>query len=425
MRLTAATECSDPSTIDALDPSWYATGDPHSFWRHLRAERPVYWHETSDNPGFWILTRHSDVCDVLRRFKDFTSEPGNLLTTLGKKDLASGKMLAVTDPPRHTAIKRQINSCFTKTAVEALEPEVRRLARRMFVPAVQGEVFDFALQSAFFPIAVTALLMGIDQRDWYRLKQFAYVAIADQDPDMTSGNRSRALEWSHSEIFSYFSVELAKDNSRRRDLIGAIAAARIDDRPLSREERLFNAYSVLLGATVTTSHSANVALLALSENPNVFSDWKAATADESFIEEVFRWSSPANHFVRYATRDVVIRDTLIREGDPVTVWLGSANRDEEIFDAPYLFDIHRDPRLHIAFGVGAHRCIGAPLARLAIRIFSEEARRLISSLEVSHGVEHLSSNFIAGIKRLPIQIELTNDARRELSSLEPFVDEAM
>ncbi|MFE9637275.1 cytochrome P450 [Streptomyces sp. NPDC006463] len=420
MRMTTAGESVDLSAIDFFEPSLYATGHPHAAWRTLRADHPVYWQRRPDGTGFWVLTRYRDVCRVLRNFRDFSSESGNLLTTLGKKDLGSGKMLAVTDPPHHTAIKRQINTCFARSAVEALEPQIRVLARRVFAPGCDGDVFDLAAQTAFYPIAITALLMGIDPSDWGRLKRFAYVAIADQDPEVASGGQDRALEWSHSEIFAYFGGQFTKDLTQRRDLMGAIANARIGDRPLSREEKLFNAYSVLLGATVTSSHAANASFLALADNRKAETLWRRERCTDTFVEEVFRWSSPANHFMRHATKDIKIHDTLIRAGDPVTVWLGSANRDEAVFEDPYAFDVRRDPRLHIAFGVGAHRCIGAPLARLAMRIFAEETLRIVESFEIAGPVDHLASHFISGIKHLPVKIVPTRDARRELASLDPL-----
>nr|WP_161558105.1 hypothetical protein [Streptomyces antimycoticus] len=134
--MTSASAPVDLAGVNLYDPGLYARGEPHAVWRTLRAEHPVYWQQMPDGPGFWVLTRHDDVCHVLRDFRKFTSEEGNLLTTLGTRDLAGGKMLAVTDPPRHTVIKRQINAPFTKTAVEALEPDLRRLARRILVPGL-------------------------------------------------------------------------------------------------------------------------------------------------------------------------------------------------------------------------------------------------------------------------------------------------
>ncbi len=421
MRLTAESTTVAPETIDLFDPGFYAVGDPHAAWRTLREHSPVHWQQVDSERGFWSLTRYDDVCRALREFRTFSSEHGNLLTVLGTRDLASGKMLAVTDPPRHTVIKRQVNSYFTAAAVQAFEPQLRDLARRVLAPAAGGEVFDLAAATAFYPIAFTALVMGIDREDWVRLKRFAYVAIADQDPEFTEGkDAARALERAHAEIFAYFMGQIGRDNSARDDLTGAIARARDGDRPLGRDEQLYNLYSVLLGATVTTSQAANAAVLAFVDNPGQFELWRKTGCTDSLVEEVLRWSSPANHFLRHTTHDLEIGGVRIAAGDPVAVWLGSANRDETVFDRPYDFDVTRDPNRHIAFGVGAHRCIGAPMARLALRILFEEMREHVERFEPAGPVEHLASNFIAGIKRFPVRAVPKPGHEDALAGLEPL-----
>lgn len=420
MRLPATVRRLDISGINLYDPAWYATGDPHSAWYTLRAECPVYWQEMPDGSGFWLVTRHHDVCEVLRNFGTFTSRRGNLLTTLSRHDLASDKMLAVTDPPLHTVIKRQLNRYFTRAAVQALEPDIRAVARRVIAAGIDGNVFDLAAHTAMYPIAVTALLMGLDERDWARLRRFSYIAIADQDTDITMGEDSNALARAHAEIFAYFAGHVRPSGSGADNVITAIRNAHIGDRPLSRTEVLFNCYSLLLGATVTTAHAVNVAVLALDEFPDQAREWRHTGSTEFLGEEVLRWSSPANHFLRYATHDTDIAGTVIRKDDPVTVWLGSANRDERVFENPYQFKVNRNPGQHIAFGVGAHRCIGAPLARLALTVFLDEARDLVEEFNVAGPVAHLSSNFIAGVKQLPASIVLKPGAHRALADVTPL-----
>ncbi len=421
MRITTEHNRVSVSSIDLFSPSFYALGDPHEAWRTLRAESPVHWQQVDGDRGFWALTRYADVCDVLRRFRAFTSEHGNLLTTLGRGDAAGGKMLAVTDPPRHTQIKRQINSYFTHSAVAALEPQVRTLARRALAPGVHGEAFDLATAMAVYPIAFTALLLGINRADWARLRRFAYVAIADQDPEFANDSGvGRDLEQAHAEIFAYFMGEIREENIGRPDLTGAVARARLGNTPLSRAEQVYNLYSILLGATVTTAHAACAGMLALIENPGQFERWQRLGCTSSLVEEVLRWTSPANHFLRYARHDLKIGGTQIRAGEAVTVWLGSADRDEAVFADPYHFEVDREPNPHIAFGVGAHRCIGAPIARLALRILFDEVLRHVERFEAAGPVEHLASNFIAGIKRFPVRIVLKAGHKADFASVEPL-----
>ena len=124
--------------------------------------------------------------------------------------------------------------------------------------------------------------------------------------------------------------------------------------------------------------------------------------------------------MRHATRDVRIHDVLVAKGDPVTVWLGSANRDEKMFTDPFRFDVRRQPNRHIAFGVGAHRCLGAPMARLALHVFFDELLRHVRGIELAGPVEHLASNFIAGIKKLPVRLEMRPGSRQGFAALTPL-----
>jgi cytochrome P450 len=177
---------------------------------------------------------------------------------------------------------------------------------------------------------------------------------------------------------------------------------------------------VLLGATVTTSHALNAGVLALIENPQQHARWQELGCTGALVEEMLRWSSPANHFMRHATEDVELHGVRIAKGDPVTVWLGSANRDEDVFADPYTFDVTREPNKHVAFGVGAHRCIGAPMARLALEVFFDEALRTVERFEAAGPTAHLASNFIAGIKSLPVRAVLRPGQSGALTGVEPL-----
>jgi cytochrome P450 len=420
MRLSATVTQVDVSDIRLYDPAWFVTNDPHAAWYTLRTNHPVFWQQMPDGTGFWAVTRHRDVCEVLSNSALFTSRHGNLLTNLNRGELASDKMLATTDPPLHTIIKRQLNNFFTRSAVQKLEADIRKIARRVIAAGIDGEVFDLASYTAMFPVAVTALLLGLDEKDWKRLKEFSYIAIADQDTDIASPGDDNILERAHAEIFAYFASRIATADRTDQGVISALLGAQTGDRRFGRAEVLFNCYSLLLGATVTTAHAANVAILSLAEYPDQDRIWRESGCTAPLVEEVLRWSSPANHFLRYATADTAIADFVIKAGQPVTVWLGSANRDEEVFKYPYRFDANRMPVQHIAFGVGSHRCIGAPLARLSLTVFLEEVRNLVESFNIGSPVTHLASNFIAGIKSLPASITLKSSAYREFSQVKPL-----
>ncbi|NYH77418.1 cytochrome P450 [Actinopolyspora biskrensis] len=315
-------------------------------------------------------------------------------------------MLAVTDPPLHGRLKAPLAPRLSKQAVRELEPALRELTRRVLAPGASPETWDFAAQAAFYPIGIAGLLLGIPERSWAGLTSATYAAVAESDPDYAQPGaaRSAVLSRAHSEIFLYFHTEVARpDRAEADDLIGALLRAARDDAALTREEVILNAYSLLIGATVTTSHVASAGLLALLENPAEHARWLATGDTPALVEEILRWASPANHALRHTTKEVRMHGTIIGAGQPVSAWLGSANRDERVFPDPFRFSVDRRPNRHIAFGVGAHRCLGAHVARLALNVLFDEIGRNFERIELAGEPRHLQSTFIAGIKNLPVR----------------------
>ncbi|MGP4051180.1 cytochrome P450 [Streptomyces sp. 2A115] len=416
---------------DLSDPQFYGTGDPHPVWTRLRAEDPVHRQCPVDaKPAFWAVTRHADVSRVLARHVEFTTSRGNILTTLGQTDIAGGKMLAVTDPPEHKRLKDPLAPHVSRQAVRDHEPALRQFSRRLLSVGAREDTWDFAAQAAGYPIAIAGLLLGIPESSWDRLKHFTYAAVAESDPDYApeGSSRSQVLSRAHSEIFLYFATEVSRpERAEADDLIGALLRAVPDGEPLSREEVILNAYSLLIGATVTTSHAASGGLLALLENPGEYARWRASGDTGSLVEEILRWTSPANHALRHTIDEVRLGDACIGAGQPVTAWLGSANRDESVFPEPFRFAVDRKPNRHIAFGVGAHRCIGAHVARLALTVLFEEIAKNFERIELAGEPRHLHSTFIAGIKSLPVRTVLGPDGvgLRDLQPLGKTTEEAL
>ncbi len=209
----------------------------------------------------------------------------------------------------------------------------------------------------------------------------------------------------HREIFAYFQdVVTQRQRHLGDDLISLLLTIELEDiQRLSAGEVISNCYSLLLGANVTTPHVPSAALLNLIET-DAYSDW----ADHpeligSGMEEALRWASPANHFMRYTRHDIELHGVKIKAGEPVVAWLGSANRDEDVFQDPYRFNIRRKPNRHVAFGIEPHYCVGHTVARLSLHILFEELFQTFENFELAGPVEHLCSNFIAGIKHLPLR----------------------
>jgi cytochrome P450 len=407
MKITtpAADARTDLGGIDLFDAALYTSGDAHLAWQTLRAQAPVFWNPRPDGSGFWAVTRRADVRRVLRDHEVFTSERGTVLWMLGIPDPASGKMMAVTDPPRHKNIRRPLSQPLAQQAMPGYAADIRRLARQMVAPAWDCAVWDAAAAFARLPVASIAMLMGLPSEDIERLLQWTYACIAPWDPHFGKGHMGATLVWAHHEIMDYFAHRVRERRAEPApDLLGHLISIEVGGRRLTDGEVIVNCYSLLLGAAVTTSQAITATLIGLAGQCGGVGRWDAGTDVANAVEEALRWSSPTMHFMRYALRDIVLHDVKIREGDAVTAWIASANRDESVFPDPYIFSPQRVPNRHIAFGSGPHRCVGQNFARLTLRIVFEEFFSKLDTFELAAPPVHLLSNAAAGVVSAPMRL---------------------
>lgn len=407
MRLTRPTgqEPVDLKTVDLVDPAVHGLGDPHAIWHAMRQREPVHWQEVDGDLGYWSTTLYDDVARVLRDHTTFTSEHGTLLNLLGKKDPASRQQLPATDPPRHTQMRSPVQRALNGRILERHRVLIRDEVKFLFADIVDGEPFDFAAMTAKLPMAVTGTLMGLDRADWPQLTYLTSQAIAPDDPEYVMPEGSRVtLQRAHRQLFATFEDSVARRRSDGDgDLIDVLRTMDVEDgRKLRPGEIVSNCYSLLLGANVTTPHVPNAVMPELMKDGR-YADWAAhPELLLSGINEALRWSSPASHFMRYAKHDVQLSGVTVRRGEPVVAWLGSANRDSGVFPDPYTFDVRRNPTRHLAFGVGPHYCVGHAVARITLQEFFLELFEQFESFEPAGEAEHLHSNFIAGLKHLPL-----------------------
>jgi cytochrome P450 len=309
-------------------------------------------------------------------------------------------------------MREPLSKVLCRQALEPLAPKIRVLVQRLIAPLLDGAVWDLASATAGFPMAFTGTLMGLPEKDWARLTRLTSMAVAPSDSDFREGSSQDTLSSAHHELFSYFS-SLVRQRSRypEDDLVSFLAKMTMDDLKMRHDAIVYNCYSLLLGANVTTPHTIAAMVNSFIDHPE---EYRRLVENPALIplgiEEGLRWSSPAIHFLRYTVQDTEIGGVEIKTGDAVVAWVGSANRDEDIFRDPFTFDVTRSPNRHVTFGLGPHYCIGAPLARYALLLLFEEITRLVSGFHRAGSVEHLSSNFIAGIKRLPIVADLNERA---------------
>jgi cytochrome P450 len=393
--------------VDLFDLDLYTSGDPHPVWDVMRAEAPLHHQVLPDGREFWSVTRYEDVCRVLGDHREFTSERGTVPTHLGQDDVAAGVLMTSTDPPRHTEVRRPLGSRLTARAVRSWEDRIRGTVVRFLEPALDGETFDLAERALLLPAMVTGPLLGIPEKDWEELVQLTAMVTAPSDPHFLQGSEAATLAISHHELVTYVR-EWVRGRRATGDeddsLLHHLMTVRPGGAPLSDEEIALDGYSILLGANVTTPHTVSGTVHALIERPEQF---EKAQADPSLIpnlvEEGLRWSSAACNFMRYAVDDVPIGGGTVPARGAVVAWIGSANRDASQFPDPHTFDITRsNAKRHVAFGFGPHFCIGAPLARLTLRVFFEELLQRFGSIELAGEPQHLRSYFIAGTTHLPV-----------------------
>jgi cytochrome P450 len=387
--------------INLVDPGLYSEGDPHLMWREQRRHDPVSWQE----PGFWSVTRYEDVSTVLRTNEAFTSQKGTLLNLLGKGgDPAEGSNLVTTDPPRHTRMRAPIQRALSIRTAEDYRWQIRDLVAELLAPLGDGGAFNFAAVMSQVPTAVTGMLLGLPRQDWGRLTHLAMSALAPDDPKyrLPAGPEA-TLQAAHHEIFLYFQDLVSQRRSQPGDdLIGTLLTMEVDGGRLSLSEIVANCHSLLIGAIVTTPQVATATFAELAGR-DVMDDWASSPGKmKGALEEAIRWASPSTHFMRHATRDYALAGVTIRAGDPVVVWLGSANRDEDVFEDPFTFNIARTPNRHIAFGIGPHYCIGHSIARVTLRVIFAELLGRFTDFEVVAPPRRLRSNAITGIIELSV-----------------------
>ncbi|MGW1993892.1 cytochrome P450 [Embleya sp. NPDC001921] len=396
----------DLDRVDLFDLDLYTSGDPHPIWDVMRAKAPLHHQVLPDGREFWSVTRYEDVCRVLGDHREFTSERGTVVTHLGEDDVAAGKLMTSTDPPRHTQVRRAIGAKLTARAVASWQDRIRESIVRFLEPALDGDTFDLAEKAHRLPMIVAGPLMGIPERDWDELVQLTAMVTAPSDPHFKHGSEAATLAISHHELVTYVTQWVKRRRSAGDEdgsLLDHLMSVRAGDAPLTDEEIALDGYSLLLGANVTTPHTVSGTVLALVERPEQFAKVQAdPSLVPSLVEEGLRWTSAACNFMRYAVDDVEIGGGTIPARGAVVAWIGSANRDESQFTDPHRFDVTRRENRHVAFGFGPHYCIGGPLARQTLRIFFEELLQRFESIELDGEPQHLRSYFIAGMTHLPI-----------------------
>ena len=393
--------------VELFDPDAYANGVPHETFARLRREAPVYRHPQPGASPFWAITRHHDVVAVSRSAATFSSERrGALLREPPEEALATQRLMMLNmDPPRHTKLRGLVNKGFTPRMVARLEEPVRRICAQLVRSAVERGECDFVTEiAAELPLQVIAELLGIPQSDRHQVFEWSNTMIGGDDPEFRrSEEEARGAAMA---MYAYANeLALQRRDSPRDDLVSVLMRAEVDGEHLTEME--FDLFFLLLAVAgnETTRNLISGGMLALMQHPD---QWRRLLGDRSLVpaavEEMLRWVTPVMQFQRTAQRDTEIAGVPIAEGDRVGLFYVSANRDEAVFDEPDRFDVGRTPNDHVAFGAGGpHHCLGNNLARLEIRVMFEELLERAPGIEPNGPHRKLRSNFINGIKAMPVR----------------------
>lgn len=393
-----------PGPLDLADPRTFAGHDLGAFWRRLRATQPLHRQPSREGrPGFWVLSRHADIVTVYRDDDRFVSEHGNVLVTLlAGGDSAGGKMLAVTDGPRHQALRRVLLKAFSPRALCRISERVRTNTRRLVADAVERGTCDFAAEIAsHIPMATISDLLGVPEQDRAFLLRQTKSALSSDDGTGTALDAVLA----RNEILLYFG-QLCEERRRSPgdDVVSALATSQIDGEPLSDDDIVLNCYSLILGGDETSRLSMVDAVHTLTRAEDQWARLKEQRVTmDTAVDEVLRWASPTMHFGRRARYDVEMHGRIIRAGDVVTLWHSSANRDERVFRDPDKFDLARTPNRHLAFGHGPHYCLGAHLAKVEVSELLTALRDFTTGFEPTGPAVRIHSNFLTGISSLPLR----------------------
>jgi cytochrome P450 len=405
--------------FDFFNLDMFSEGSPHGAFKRLRQEEPVSWHQMphlGPDEGFWLVTKHKDICEVARQSKIFFSHGGSVLADSVAIDHPAWKMirdgLCHLDGTKHSELRKLVTPPFGADAILKLKEVIRRRATEVLNYAQETGRFDFVRHIAIqFPVQVVyADVLGFSQED---LQTAAYWGdLFNRVHAIPNGDREYAQVMVASGLalakLHQYGVEAYQSRraAQRNDVLSYLANLAYDDgTQISLEDFLSYFWSLSIGAYDTTASTIAGGFAALAACPDQQDELYANPGlIGQAVEEMLRWETPVIYFRRTAARDYVLHGRTIREGDRVVICFASGNRDDDVFDSPNVFNIKRAHNPHLSFGHGTHFCLGTRLARLELCTLLEEVIARQMRFELTGPVVRARSNFINRIIRMPVTL---------------------
>ena len=408
--------------IDLVTPELYGSrGYPWQEWAIQRREAPIYLYDRPGVAPFWSIAKYDDIQHISRDPETFISSKRLVIRSAGSGDGgASDPSLTVPnlinmDPPEHGKYRNTASRRFSPRGMRLLEDRIDEIAEAVVDEAAAHLVdqltdrrsADFVRDvAAKMPMAAICELLAVERDSWEDIFRFTNEFLGSEDPEYQQG-RTRRETWQAGlrGLQTFFTEHIARKRREPDDsVMTTLVQAEIDGEPMPDQEILSYAVLLILAGNETTRNATSGGLLALIEHPEQYDRLRdQSELLDSAVEEMLRWTSPVVHFARTVTKDTEVGGVPMKAGETLAMWYPSANRDEDVFEDPDVFDIARSPNEHLAFGgFGEHFCLGANLARLEMRSVFRQVIGKLDDFALDGEVERLSSGLIGGIKRLPV-----------------------
>ena len=406
----------DDGHADLGSHDTFAAGTPHNTFARLRREEPLHWSDWSGGQGYWSVTRHADILDLNRQPDLLSSARGIRMEDQTYEEYLARRTFQETDPPEHSQTRVKVAKAFSKPVVAGFEGLIRELCHDILDEALDHGTFDATrLIARQLPMRMLGRIIGTPDEDLPWLVEKGDALIANTDPDFTDHVLDRMTTDAYrlmpfnspagAELYDY-AKKLMADKAARGDTNGVLHLILQPgpDGSVISETEFRNFFCLLVAAgNDTTRYSIAAGIHAMLHQPELLAQMQSGQVWDTAPDEIIRWATPAIYFRRTATRDFEMHGKTVRAGDKVLYWFVSGNRDETAFDDPMRVNLARNPNRHLSFGQGGpHLCLGMHLARLEVRVLFQELSRRIKSIEPAGPHAFLRSNFVGGIKSLPV-----------------------
>lgn len=410
----------DDGFADLSSHDTFVNGAPHNTFARLRREDPLSWTDWDGGEGFWNVVRHADITELNRNYELMSSARGIRMEDQTYEEYLARRTFQETDPPEHMKTRVKVGKAFSRPVVAGFEDQIRELCHPILDAALDAGTFDATKMIARqLPMMMLGRIIGTPDEDLPWLVEKGDALIANTDPDFTDHvldkmetDEYRMMPFNSpagAELFDY-AKRLMEEKNRKGDTDGVLHLILQPDKDgnVMPEQEFRNFFCLLVAAgNDTTRYSIAAGIQAMARQQELLGQMQDggdiwATAPD----EIIRWATPALYFRRTATRDHELHGKTIKEGDKVLYWWSSANRDEEVFDDPNRVDLFRSPNRHMSFGQGGpHVCLGMHLARLEVRVLFQELAKRVKMVEPAGDHKFLRSNFVGGIKQLPVTLQ--------------------